>query len=175
MVTMHRSSSLFNDGPTAHWVGPETLVSLVVEGMEVTTMVNSGSRVNTVTLNYVKCDKFPVLPLEDLIDHPLNLIGLGGMRTSPMGFVILPVQVTEITGYDEDVVFLVIPDESEFSRCVPLILGMCTLCRIVNIIKESELNRLSISWSIARTLRLLSRWGMVDLGSGQEVTQRRAW
>ena len=122
-----------------------------------------------------KVPQVPVLPLEDLIDHPLNLIGLGGMRTSPMGFVILPVQVTEITGYDEDVVFLVIPDESEFSRCVPLILGMCTLCRIVNIIKESELNRLSISWSIARTLRLLSRWGMVDLGSGQEVTQRRAW
>ena len=60
-----------------------------------------------------------------------------------MGFVILRVQVMEITGYDEDVVFLVIPDESEFSRHMLLVLGMCTLCRIVNVIKESELDRLS--------------------------------
>ena len=106
------------------------------------------------------------MPLEDLVDHLLNLVGLGGTRTSPMGFVILRVQVTKITGYDEDVVFLVIPDKLESSRHVPLILGTCTLCRIVNVIKESEFDRLSTSWSTARTLRLLSRWGMADLGSG---------
>ena len=72
----------------------------------------------------------------------------------------------EITGYDKDVVFLVVPDESEFFRCVPLGLGMCTLCRIVNVIKESKLNRLSTLWSTARTSRLLSIQGMADLGSG---------
>ena len=83
-----------------------------------------------------------------------------------MGFVILWVQVMEITGYDKDVVFLVVPDESEFSRCVPLGLGMCTLCRIVNVIKESKLNRLSTLWSTARTSRLLSIQDMADLGSG---------
>ena len=83
-----------------------------------------------------------------------------------MGFVILWFQVMEIAGYDKDVVFLVIPDESEFSRHVPLVLGMCTLCRIVIVIKESELNRLPTLWSTARTLRLLSRWGTADLGSG---------
>ena len=69
-----------------HWVGPETLVSLV-EGREITALADSGSQVNTVMPNYVKHHEFPVLSLEDLVDHPL--IGLGGMRTSPMGFVIL--------------------------------------------------------------------------------------
>ena len=139
---MRCSYLLFSDGPTAHWLGPETLVSQVVEGREITAMADSGSQVNTVMLNYVKHHEFPVLPLEDLVDHPLNLVALGGTRTSPMRFVILWIQVTEITGYDEDVVFLVIPDELEFSRCMPLILGTCTLCRIVNVIKESKLNRL---------------------------------
>ena len=119
-------------------------------------MANSGSQVNTMMPNYVKHHEFPVLLLEDLVDHPLNLVGLGGMRTSPTGFVILWVQVMEIAGYDKDVVFLVIPDELEFSRCMPLVLGMCTLCGIVNVIKESELDRLSTSWPTARTLGLLS-------------------
>ena len=69
------------------------------------------------------------------MDYSLNLIGLGGMRIRPLGFVILLVQVSEIAGYDEDVAFLVVPDESEFSRCVPLVIGTCTLRRIVNVIK----------------------------------------
>ena len=58
-------------------------------------------------------------------------------------------------------VFLVIPDESEFSRHVPLMIGTCTLGRIVNVIKESELDRLSTSWAIVRASHLLSRWGTV--------------
>ena len=44
----------------------------------------------------------------------------------------------EVAGYDEDVVFLVVPDESSFSRRVPLVIGTCTLGQIINVIKESE-------------------------------------
>ena len=57
-----------------HWVGPEILVSLKVKGHEINVLANSGS-------GYVHQHEFPVLPLVDLVDHPLNLIGLGGTRT----------------------------------------------------------------------------------------------
>ena len=145
---------------TAHWVGPRTLVGLWVEGREVSALADSGSQVNTVMPGYVHQYEFPVLPLHDLIDPP-NLTGLGGTRTCPLSFVILQVQVNEIAGYDEDVVFLVVPDESEFSQHIPLMIGTCTLGRIVNVIKESELDRLSTSWAMARVSHLLSRWGNV--------------
>ena len=72
-------------------------------------MADSDNQVNMVMPNYVHQHEFPVLLLHDLIDHPLNLVGLGGTRTCPLSFVILPVQFSEITGY---VVFLVVPDES---------------------------------------------------------------
>ena len=62
--------------------------------------------------------KFPVLPLGDLVDYPLNLIGLVGARMRPIGFMILQVQVSEIAGYDEDVMFPVVANESDFSRHV---------------------------------------------------------
>ena len=85
MVTMRHSSSLFNNGPTAHWVGLETLVSLVMEGREVTAMADSSSQVNTMTPNYVKCHEFPVLPLEDLVDHPLKPDRVGWHKDKSYG------------------------------------------------------------------------------------------
>ena len=97
-----------------HWLRPETLVELTIEGKNFTTLVDSGSQVNTIMPTLVQQCGFPVLPLEDLVDYPVNLIGLGGMRTSPLGFFILCVQVWGVAGYDEDTVFLVVPDESDF-------------------------------------------------------------
>ena len=151
-----RSPRLEAGGPTVHWVGPETLVELTVEGRNFTTPVDSGSQVNTITPTLVQQYGFPVLPLEDLVDYLLNLVGLGGMHTSPPGFVILSMQVWGITGYDEDAVFLVVADESNFGRRVPLVVGTCTISRLINVIQESEIDSLTTPWSTTRVARLLS-------------------
>ena len=147
----------FHDGSTMHWVGPKMLVSLVAEGQEVKALANSGSQVNMLTLSFVHQHEFPVLLPGHLVDYPLNLIGLGGTRTRPMGFMILQVQVSEIAGYDEDAIFLVVVDKSDFSRCMPLVIGTCTLGRIINVIKESEMDNMSTLWAVAQTSSLLSR------------------
>ena len=121
-------------GPTSHWIRPEMSVELTTEGRNFNALVDSGSQVNTITPALVQQYGFPILPLEDLMDYPLNLVGLGGKHTSPLGFVILHVQVQGITGYDEDAVFLVVPGESEFRWRVPLVVGTCTIGRIINVI-----------------------------------------
>ena len=77
-------------------------------------LADSGSQVNTIIPTLVQQYGFPVLPLEDLVDYPVNLVVLGGMRASPLRFVILHIQVWGVTGYDKDAVFLVVPDESNF-------------------------------------------------------------
>ena len=148
-------------GSTAHWVGPEILVVLQVEGREVDALADSGSQVNTVMPSYVNQHEFPVLLLHDLVDHPLNLVGLGDTRTHPLSFMILRVQVKEIAGYDEDVVFLVMSDESDFSWHVSIVIGTCTLGRIIDVIKESKMNRLSTPWALVRASHLLSPQGTV--------------
>ena len=90
------------------------LVELTVEGRNFTALVDSGSQVNMITPALVQQYGFPVLPLEDLVDYQVNLVGLGGMRTSLLGFVILHVQVPGVSGYDEDTVFLMVANESNF-------------------------------------------------------------
>ena len=47
-----------------------------------------------------------------------------------------------IAGYNEEIDFLVVADETDFSQFMPLVIGMCTLGRIVNVIKESGIDRL---------------------------------
>ena len=139
-----------------NWLGPEAVVKLVVEGCEVNALADSGSQVNTVMPKFITQNGWPVLPLDDLVDHPLHLVGLGGNQTQPLGFVILRVQVREIAGYDEDAFFLIVPDGSDFSKQVPLVIGTCTLGHVVNVIKESELDMLSPPWAVVHASRLLS-------------------
>ena len=143
-------------GPISHWIRPETLVDLTIEGRNVNALADSGSQVNMITPTFVQQYGFPVLPLEDLVDHPLNLVGLGGKCTRPLGFVILCMQVWEITGYDKDIVFLMVPNESEFGQRVPLVIGTCTIGWIINVIQESEIDYLSMPWAMVRMVQLLS-------------------
>ena len=157
-------------GPISHWIGPETLVDLTIEGRNVDALADSGSEVNMITPTLVQQYAFPVLPLGDLVDYPLNLVGLGGKRTSMLGFVILHIQVSEIVGYDEDVVFLMVPNE--FGQRVPLVIGTCTIGRIISVIQESEIDRLSMPWGTARMVQLLSCWkSTAVLTSGSAETQ----
>ena len=118
--------------------------------------MDSGSQVNTITPTFVQQYGFPVLPLEDLVNHLLNLVGLGRKCTSLLGFIILHVQVWEIAGYNKDVVFLMVPDESEFSQRVPLVIGTCTIGRIINIIRKTEIDHLLMPWATVRMAQLLS-------------------
>ena len=162
-------------GPISHWIGPEMLVDLTTEGRNVNALADSDSQVNTITPVFVQQYGFPVLPLEALVNHPLNLIGLGGKCTSLLGFVILPVQVWEIAGHDKDVVFLVVPDESEFGCRVPLVIGTCTIGRIINVIRESEIDHLSTPWATARMAQLLScrkSTAVLTLGSAGEAQSK---
>ena len=65
-------------GPMTRWVGPEMLVDVMLEGCEVLALADSGSQVNTMTPELVQEQGYPVLPLDGLVNYPLDLVGLGG-------------------------------------------------------------------------------------------------
>ena len=152
------------------------LVELTVEGRNFTALADSGSQVNMITPALVQQYGFPVLPLEDLVDYLMNLVGLSGMHTSTLRFVILHMQVWGVTGYDEDAVFLVMLDESNFGQRVPLVVGTCTISRLINVIHESEIDSLATPWSTTRVAGLLSCWldTVVPTPEGEETPDEGA-
>ena len=95
-------------------------------------------------------------PITDLIGTRVTCMGLGNSYTCPLGYVIVQVQVDRVQGYDEDKIALVIPDKSKFADQIPIILGTPTISHIVNVMKEKEIDALSMPGVNARVSHLLS-------------------
>ena len=84
-------------------------------------------------------------PLSNLVDGTLKINSLGGLFSQPLGCVIIKVWVEGVKGYNKDQVALIILDLTTFGLRVLIILGTPTIKQIMNIIKESEIDELSIS------------------------------
>ena len=107
---------------------------------------------NIVTPEFVKTRGLAAGSIQDLNNHaghiPIN--GAGGKRTEPLGYVVIRVQILYAPSYDEDQVALIVEDPSLFSQKCPVILGTPTIFWAVQVMKESEMNRVEPAWQHAK-------------------------
>ena len=84
--------------------------------------------------------------------------------------MIIQVQGDRVWGYDEDQIALIILDFSNFTARVPVILGTPTIGRVVNVMREAEMDTLAMPWVNARSAHILAvrRMAPVEVGSDQE-------
>ena len=100
----------------------------------------------------------------------VTCIALGNAYTRPLGYIVIQVQVYRVQGYDEDWIALLIPDLSNFAAQIPVIVGTPTISHIINVMKETEIDALEISWANARVAHLLSVHRMTDVMVSDEFT-----
>ena len=110
-----------------HWSGPENIAQVKINDEGSWALLDSGSTINAVTLEFVKVHSLDVGPLSNLVDSTLKINGFGGLFSQPLGYVIMRVQVEMVKGYDEDQAALVIPDSTAFGGSVPVTLGTTTI------------------------------------------------
>ena len=127
-------------------------------------LLDNGAQVNTVTLRYVNKHLLQLGPITDLMGSKVTCMGLGNAYTRPLGYIVIWVQVDGVQGYDEDQIALVILDFSNFATRVPVILGMPTIGRVVNVMREVEIDALVTPWANARTAHLLAVHRMMPMG-----------
>ena len=101
--------------------------------------------INAVTLEFVKASSLDVGLLSNLVDGTLSVNSFGGLFSWTMGYVIIWVQVEGVQVYNEDQVALLIADPTDFGSQVPVILGTSDHQWIINVIKETEIDELSVS------------------------------
>ena len=111
-------------------------------------LLDNGSQINSITLAYAKAHDLVVSPLEELASNPTGrpIQGIGGVRTRAIGYVVFQVQIEGIPSYNVEQVTLVVDDESAFARKVPIILETLTLHRVINCMKESEMEKAPSEW-----------------------------
>ena len=133
-------------------------------------LLDNGAQVNTITLRYVKEHSLPIGLITDLMGSKVTCTGLGNAYTRLLGYIIIQVQVDGVQGYDEDQIALIIPDFSNFAMRVPVILGTPTIGRVVNVMREAEMDALAMPWANARAAHLLAirRMTPVEVGNDWE-------
>ena len=149
----------------------ENVAKVKINGESCMALLDNGAQVNTITLRYVKEHSLPVGPITDLMGSKVTCIGLGNAYTKLLGYVIIQVQVDRVWGYDEDQIALIIPDFSNFVVRVPIILGTPTIGRVVNMMREAEMDALAMPWANARAAHLLAIRRMAPVKVGNDCEE----
>ena len=159
-----------NPDPFQHWYGIENVAKVKINGESCMALLDNSAQVNAIMPRYVK-EHFPqVGPMTDLMGSRVTCIGLGNAYTRLLGYVVIQVQVDGVQGYDEDQIALIIPHFSNFANRVPIILGTPTIGRVVNMMREAEMEALAMPWANVRAAHLLAvrRMTPVEVGNEQE-------
>ena len=159
-----------NPDPFQQWYGIENVAKVKINGESCMALLDNGAQVNTITPRYVKEHSLQEGPITDLMGSKIACIGLGNAYSILLGYVVIWVQVDGVRGYDEDLIALIIPDSSNFTTRVPVILGTPTIGRVVNVMREVEIDILATPWANARAAHLLAvrRMTPAEVGNDQE-------
>ena len=127
-----------------------------INGESCVALLDNGAQVNTIMPKYVSNHSLQVGPITDLMGSKVACMGLGNIYTRPLGYIVIWVQVERVQGYYKDQIALVVPDFSNFAAQIPAILGTPTIGKVVNVMKEAEMDALVMPWANARVAHILS-------------------
>ena len=111
-----------------------------------TCLLDNGSQLNFITPAYTHKRGMDIMSLDSLAQEVAGklppILGIGGIMVDPEGFLMMNVKVPCVKGYNEDQIAIVMDDQG--MKDCPVILGMPTIFRVMEVIKESEIIKLAI-------------------------------
>ena len=117
-----------------------------------TCLMDNRAQINFVTPTYTRKQGMDIMSLDRLAQEIGGQIppiaGIGGIMVEPEGFIMMNVQIPCVKGYNEDQIAIVMEDPG--LKDFQVILGMATIYRVMEVIKESEISELAIPWASSR-------------------------
>ena len=114
---------------------------VVVDGCEVTGLVDLGAQVSNISAQLCKELGLEIQPLGQL----LELEGTGGVAIPYLRFVEVNLQILEIRGYNKDVLLLAIPTMA-YTEGVLVMVGLKIIARALSCMTVGELPRATATW-----------------------------
>ena len=113
---------------------------LIVDGQKVTTLINSGAQVSSISSRLCEHMTLKVHPLGRL----LELEGTGGSAILYLGYIEFNLWIPGIKSYNEDVLLLVMPTTT-YSKKVPVMVGSKSIDRAIGMMTKGELMRATVT------------------------------
>ena len=147
-----KSTPYLNPDPYCWFIGPKKLGEALINGELMTSLLDNGAQINFVTPAYARKWGMDIMSLDCLAQEIGGQIppiaGIGGIMVEPEGFMMMNVQIPCVKGYNEDQIAIVMEDPG--LKDFQVTLGMATIYRVMEIIKESEISELAIPWASSR-------------------------
>ena len=146
-----------NPNPYCWFIGPKNLGEALIDGELAPCLLDNGAQLNFITPAYASKQGMDIMSLESLAPEIGGkippIVSIGGIMVKPEGFVMMNVQIPCVKGYNEDQIAIVM-DDLGLKDC-PVILGMPTVSRVMEVIKESEISELAVPWASSRVSWLM--------------------
>ena len=130
-----------NPYPIAHLVGHSNEVPMIIDGQEVTALINLSAQVLSISAQCCKELTLQIQPLGQL----LELEGMGGAAIPYLRFVEVNLQMLRIRKYNEDVLLLIIPTMIYF-KMVPVVVGTKIIDKAPSLMTAGELAKATMTW-----------------------------
>ena len=130
-----------NPDPIACLVGHSNEAPVVIDGQEVTALIDSGAQVLSISAQFCKELTLHIQPQGQL----LELEGMGGAAIPYLRFMEVNLQIPGIRNYNEDVLLLVIPTRT-YSKTVPVMVGTKIINKALTLMTAGELAKATTTW-----------------------------
>ena len=135
----------------------QNLGEALIDGELATYLLDNGAQFNFITPTYAHKQGMDIMSL-DCLAHEVGgnippIWGIGGIMVRPEGFIMMNVQIPCVKGYNKDQIAIIM-DDLGLKDC-PVILGMPTIYRVMEVIKESEISKLAVPLASLRVSWLM--------------------
>ena len=141
-----------NPDSYCQFIGPKNWGKALIDEELTTCLLDNGSQLNFITPAYARKWGMDVMSLDNLPQEVGRkippILGIGSIMVDPEGYIMMNVKIPCVKGYNEDQIAIVM-DDPGMKDC-PVILGMPTIFRVMEVIKESEISKLAIPWASLR-------------------------
>ena len=146
-----------NPDPYCWFIGPKNWGEALIDEELMTCLLDNGSQLNFITPAYAHGQGMDIMSLDSIAQEVGGKIppirGIGSIMVDPEGFLMMNVKIPCVKGYNKDQIAIIM-DDPGMKDC-PVILGMPTIFRVMEVIKESEISKLAMPWAFSRVFWLM--------------------
>ena len=136
--TILQSDLYLNPDPLVRLIGEPSKAIVKIEGQKFDSLIDSGAQISQLMESLVKALDLKIRNLKEI----LPLEGAAGIKVPYLGYVEAPLEIPGVDAFNEDCLFLVMPDH-KYGHRVPVTIGTLHIDMILEQATKDELDQLA--------------------------------